>query len=322
MEKRLVRSLIFGVFGGNDGRMMITQDSTKNQGSEEDDVEDYETDSEGDSTEGEGGSEGRRHGNGNSSGGLRLGRINKRRKTANVRRILSRAEHDWHHFCEHGSVSVAVQRKKRVEEESMRECVTFIFARQNRQLLAHGTKIVRTQDGEKIVFPKVRRTRSRKAIARSYVSMKADKPEPKRISFGSMMIMLRALTSGKQHMQQCVDYCLGVLVFENFRTLKGIINNCVDDMDKRKLLTKQVDAVSDYLKHGYLQHVDMDSDPAHASTPSLLPGPVERIQRRNGAPSVPAVNMEGVGDGSGMSLTLDEDRDESESSDDFVTAVM
>lgn len=66
--------------------------------------------------------------------------------------------------------------------------------------MAHETKVLRTQNGDKIVFPKVRRTRSLKAVARAYLRVKADKSPPKGVSFGSMMIMLRSLTSGEQHM--------------------------------------------------------------------------------------------------------------------------
>lgn len=52
MEKRFVRCLVMGIFGGDDGRVMIKKDATKNQEMEEDDVEEYGTDSGGESTEG------------------------------------------------------------------------------------------------------------------------------------------------------------------------------------------------------------------------------------------------------------------------------
>lgn len=63
------------------------------------------------------------------------------------------------------------------------------------------------------------------------------------------------------------------LVFENFRTVKCIVTSCVTDMEKRKQLFKDVKAVSDYLKHGYMHHVDMDPDPEYAIRPALLAAP-------------------------------------------------
>lgn len=131
--------------------------------------------------------------------------------------------------------------------------------------MAHGVKKVRTKDGDVIEIPKVRRTRSRKVVTSAYRALKAEKPYPEPVCGGSMMSMLRALTSGEQKMKSCIDYCLGVLVFENIRTLKGIITAFVPEVSKRKLLLKQAEAVADFLKHGYSHHVDCDTDQAHNS---------------------------------------------------------
>lgn len=138
--------------------------------------------------------------------------------------------------------------------------------------MEHGTKVLRTKDGDKIIFPKVRRTRSwpsdswsRKAIESAYKTVKADTSTTKPISSGSVMILLSSLTSGVQKMKQCVDYCLAVLVFESFRTLKEIINKCITDIGSRKDLVKQVESVCDFLKYGYSLHIEMDNEVFHDS---------------------------------------------------------
>lgn len=102
------------------------------------------------------------------------------------------------------------------------------------------------------------------------IAMKAEKTEPKAVIFGSMMNLLRALTTGEQHMTQCVNYFLGVFVSEIFRKMKGIVTTCVTDIEKRKQLLKDVEAVSAYLKHGYIHPLDKDLDPAHAVHPHRL----------------------------------------------------
>lgn len=74
----------------------------------------------------------------------------------------------------------------------------------------------------------------------------------------SLMYLLGSVTSGQQGTKECVDYRLGVLVFENIRKLKKIVNQQVEHVDKMKTLTLHLIAVNDYLKHGYCHHIDKD----------------------------------------------------------------
>lgn len=68
--------------------------------------------------------------------------------------------------------------------------------------MTHGViKTIRINDGDRIQIRKVRRTRSRKAVKRAYKEMKNEKPNPEAVSGGSMMAMLRALTSAEQNMK-------------------------------------------------------------------------------------------------------------------------
>lgn len=73
---------------------------------------------------------------------------------------------------------------------------------------------------------------------------------------------------------ECVDYCLGVLIFENVRKLKKIVKELVkervDDVEGRKKLVSQFEAVNDFLKHGYCRHIDTDGDCAQNSRRALV----------------------------------------------------
>lgn len=51
-----------------------------------------------------------------------------------------------------------------------------------------------------------------------------------------------------------------MLVFENIRKLKNIVNEQVEDVEKRKSLNLQLTAVNDYMKNGYCHHIDKDID--------------------------------------------------------------
>lgn len=135
MEKRLVRYLVLGIMGGKDVRKMISEDAAKEvemgEGSEDDSSNDE------DSTVSDVDERRKTRLRNIAIGGVRIGRVNKRLRSGNARTIIARAVHDWHHFVEHGCISVDVWRTKRVDEETMKECVFFIFSRQNRQLMTH-----------------------------------------------------------------------------------------------------------------------------------------------------------------------------------------
>lgn len=65
-----------------------------------------------------------------------------------------------------------------------------------------------------------------------------------------MMCMLKIITNGQKKMKACVDYFLGVLVFENIRNLEFLINKRVNDVLIRTKLLDQISACGDYLKLG------------------------------------------------------------------------
>lgn len=64
-------------------------------------------------------------------------------------------------------------------------------------------------------------------------------------------------------MKHSADYFFGDLLFENFRTVKYIVEKLIDDLCIRNELTENIDAVSDFLKHGFINQIDQNSDFVH-----------------------------------------------------------
>lgn len=89
---------------------------------------------------------------------------------------------------------------------------------------------------------------------------------------GTRMFMhtMGILTSGQQKMQQCVDYMVGVLVFENVRTLQYITSRSVEEVLVRTKLLDQLNAVSDFLKYSFEVQLDKDDEFAHGTRRSLV----------------------------------------------------
>lgn len=91
-----------------------------------------------------------------------------------------------------------------------------------------------------------------------------------------LMRVIRLLTSGQRQMESCVEYMLGVFVFENVRTLEHVTTKRVKELLLQKKLQAQVTAVSDFLKLGYRYLLDTNDDVALNSRRALV--------RSNGAP--------------------------------------
>lgn len=143
---------------------------------------------------------------------------------------------DWKQFLDNGFICVHPRRLKRVYDETLKNCVKFSFSRDNRQLLACGTKIVRLSDGDSFQFPKIRRTNIRLRIYRAYRQYILDSHGGKGIGRTNFMKMLSMLTNGQKRMEGCVYYHLGVLVFEYVRNachISRIVQDRVSDVAQR-----------------------------------------------------------------------------------------
>lgn len=175
-EKRLIRAVTYCAIKGELPTEIISGDVQKSTvyrleesgdedeptSSEEDD-EDYSSDDS--SREGEQSSSA---GNENKRSESRK-RMNGMKWSGNVRRIMKRAPNDRHQLVDDGKLVRAQHRVKIVSKECIMEFLSFNFNRKHRQLMAHGTKRIKTQDGDTFIFPRICRTKSKRAVAREYV---------------------------------------------------------------------------------------------------------------------------------------------------------
>ena len=109
--------------------------------------------------------------------------------------------------------------------------------------MANSVKVLRLRNAEKVDFPKIRRKKSRKAILRDYLSFKETATENTTIGKSTFMLIINRITSGQQHQKQCVDYCLGVLLFENLRLLEYVVKRRCNQILEQKKLMDQIAAI-------------------------------------------------------------------------------
>ena len=100
--------------------------------------------------------------------------------------------------------------------------------------------------------------------------MKRDGDGDQSVGRSTFMRTISRITSGQMQLKTCIDYCFGVLLFENVRTLEFIVKSNVSDVLKQSQLVEQLTAVSDFLKHGYSTHLDTDSDFVHETRRALV----------------------------------------------------
>lgn len=49
------------------------------------------------------------------------------------------------------------------------------------------------------------------------------------------MKVIRIVTSGQDQMKQCIDYCFRVLLYENFRTVKYILEKLLMSFSTKRI---------------------------------------------------------------------------------------
>lgn len=190
--------------------------------------------------------------------------------SGNYRQLYTKSEQDWLHLMQKGTISSRKHRRISVPDDNIRECVSLIFLPTNRKLLATGSKKVKMEDGEVIELPAVRRKKSRLHIFNDYLAIKKVNNAVRAIGRTSFMDMVRVITSGRQKMKQCVAYFCEVLLFENIRTVNYIIDKLVNDVHIWDELKAQLEAVTDFLKHGYISHLDKGGYGAHDTISGLV----------------------------------------------------
>ena len=185
-----------------------------------------------------------------------------------------RARKDWDFLLSDGRVPQVIHTRKRCSDESIRKAVQYLFRPENVQLLSWGTKRIRL-DGKWVDFPAIMRKATCAKIFRLYEeklsTMRNDVTQEagKILGRSSFLLVAATLTRGQQKRKTAVDYVLGTLVYDNIRCARDLVTGEVDGPDKRAQLLCQLDAVEEFLKFTYLEHIDIDNDPLHDSTFAL-----------------------------------------------------
>lgn len=89
-----------------------------------------------------------------------------RRGGTNVRRMLKLGVREWAQFVYQENMNVHIKIFARCSQEKVEDAVKFIYDSRFRQLLAHGVKKVKLQDGSRVSVPTVPRTMSKNTIKR------------------------------------------------------------------------------------------------------------------------------------------------------------
>ena len=164
---------------------------------------------------------------------------------------------------------------RRIYDSAVEECVQFIYCPRNRQIMANGSKTVTLSDGTSVILPQVKRRMSLNDLFRNYVKNMTEEGNRKTISRRSFLRIATRLTSGQTRSKKCLDYCLGVLVFDNVHKLDRVLNSYIIDVQVREQLKKELDSVVEYLKHDYVTELRDYGDPATAMKPALVGDVVE-----------------------------------------------
>ena len=200
----------------------------------------------------------------------RVKRISERIKSGNIRRTIERALNDWKFFEEHGRLPKLRRVVTRVTDGTIDECVRFIYSPRNRRIMATGSRKIDLADGTSIILPQVIRRTSRNALYEEYQELKQSNQIVPPLGKTSFFSIIGRLTFGQQRMKNCLDYNLGVLIFENVKKLESIVDKCVYDAKKKEELQKQITAISDFLKHDYMCKVKENGDSAFNARRALV----------------------------------------------------
>lgn len=83
--------------------------------------------------------------------------MKQRVRSGNARRTVIRAQNDWGFFEVNVFLPALRRTVKRINDESIKDCVSFIFSPCNWQIMATGSKRIRLWNGERMEFPMIGR---------------------------------------------------------------------------------------------------------------------------------------------------------------------
>ena len=197
------------------------------------------------------------------------------KRSGSMARMFQASRKHWDSILCHGEIPKVSRTRTRCSDQSIREALRFIFLPENVQLLSWGTKRMRVGD-KWVEFPAVLRKATTEKLFRDYTSHNSggagrDNQSENVLLLGrsSFIDIAEALTRGQQKRKAAVDYVLGTLVYENVRQAREIVSGEVSCEDESRILLKQLDAVEEFLKFTYLEHIDIDDDVLHSKNFAL-----------------------------------------------------
>ena len=186
---------------------------------------------------------------------------NKERKwrTGSFSRLYQQGRKDWDYILVNGFIPVTTRTRKIRSDDAMKIALKFLFPLCNVQLLSWGTKRVRSFDDNWVDFPAVIRKKSTEEIQRRY-SAYCTSLSLKPLSRTSFIAVANELTRGQQKRKAAVDYVLGCLCYDNLGTVREIVEGEIQSVEVKQSVKAQIDAVEEFMKFSYLEHVSLDSD--------------------------------------------------------------
>lgn len=175
--------------------------------------------------------------------------------------------------------------KKRRQDDEIRDALRFIFNLQNVQLLSWGSKSVRL-DQKLVTLPAVVRRKTTERLFRDYKAFSHNKvigstENPKPLGRSAFLQICESVTRRMQKRKSTVDYILGSLVYDNQRVARSVIKEVLYGSERHEMYLNQIDAVEEFIKCTYLEHIGIDSDVAHDQSHALSEIEVgENVPRR------------------------------------------
>lgn len=186
------------------------------------------------------------------------------------KRRYADARKDWNQLISSGALFHDRRGKCRRSSSDIRMAVTLILSSDNVQYMSWGVKSMTMMDGKKIDIPALCRKRGPEEIYRHYRNLCSNGATVQRpLSRSVFLQVLNLITKRQQNRKSAVDYVLGTLYYDTMILLREIVRDLIDLGPERDALLKRIDAIEEFLKFTYMEHVGKDSDGFHDITHAL-----------------------------------------------------
>lgn len=195
------------------------------------------------------------------------------RRSGAFAKMYQDARKEWNVLLCSGMVCKVSHTRRRRKDEDIREALLFIFNPQNVQLLSWGSKSVKV-DGKWTTLPAVMRRKTMEHMFRDYkifIENKESRGEiiSKPLGRSAFLEICDSVTRGMQKRKAAVDYVLGALAYDNLRVALNVVKGELYASDRYELYLKQIDAIEEFIKFSYLEHIGSSHDAVHDQNFSL-----------------------------------------------------